>query len=130
MTHAAVPDNAPKDPALSNKLYDFLRFIAQILLPAAGTAYAAIAALWGWGAVTQVVGTIVAIDTLLGVVVSYLKAKYDGSDAAFDGVIQAVHEDGVKTYNMVLNSDPATLDQQDKVTFKVNPTVPPANNGF
>lgn len=130
MTHAMPADSAPKDPALSNKTYDILRFVAQILLPAAATAYAAIAALWGVGDVTKVVGTIVAVDTLLGVIVSYMKAKYDGSDAAFDGVIQAVHEDGVKTYNMVLNSDPATLDQQDKVTFKVNPTVPPANNGF
>ena len=33
---------------LSNEVYDILKFIAQIVLPAAGTLYFALAGIWGW----------------------------------------------------------------------------------
>lgn len=136
MAHELTPaDNAPKDVALSNKLYDFLKFLAQVLLPAAGTAYSAIAALWGWGAVTQVVGTIVAVDTLLGVVLAYLTVKYNKSDAPYDGTVHVTEdpESGLIKANMVLKNyeNPAAIVNQDSVTFKVSNTpAPPPANGF
>ena len=52
---------------LSNNTYDVLKWIAQVGLPAVGTLYFALANLWNLPAPEQVVGTIVAIDTFLGV---------------------------------------------------------------
>ena len=52
---------------LSNRTYDILKWIAMYLLPAIGTLYFAIASIWSLPYAEQVVGTITAIDTFLGV---------------------------------------------------------------
>ena len=61
---------------LSNKVYDVLKWIAMYLLPAAGTLYFAIASIWGLPYGEQVVGTITAIDTFLGVLLGISTAQY------------------------------------------------------
>lgn len=53
---------------LSNRTYDILKWIAMYLLPAIGTLYFAIASIWNLPYGEQVVGTITAIDTFLGVI--------------------------------------------------------------
>lgn len=61
---------------MSNKTYDRLKFIAQVVLPAAGTLYAALAGIWGLPYAEQIVGTIVAVDTFLGVVLKISTHQY------------------------------------------------------
>lgn len=51
---------------LDNTTYDFMKWIAQIVLPACGTFYFALSGIWGFPYAEQVVGTITAVDTLLG----------------------------------------------------------------
>lgn len=51
---------------LSNSNYDWLKWVAQIFLPAFGTLYFALAQIWGLPYAEQVVGTITAIDAFLG----------------------------------------------------------------
>ena len=53
---------------LSNKVYDVLKWIAMYLLPAVGTLYFALSGIWGFPYGEQVVGTITAVDTFLGVI--------------------------------------------------------------
>ena len=62
---------------MSNKTYDVLKFIALVLLPAIGTLYFALAGIWGLPYAEQIVGTITAIDTFLGVLVKYWSDKYN-----------------------------------------------------
>lgn len=62
---------------MSNKTYDVLKWIAQFLLPAAGTLYFALAGIWGLPYGEQVVGTITAIDTFLGVLLGISTASYN-----------------------------------------------------
>lgn len=64
---------------MSNALYDKLKFIAQVVLPAAGTLYAALAGIWGLPYAEQIVGTIVAVDTFLGVVLKISTYQYTKS---------------------------------------------------
>ena len=45
---------------MSNKTYDILKWIAQLLLPALGTLYFALASIWGFPYGEQIVGTITA----------------------------------------------------------------------
>lgn len=61
---------------LSNKTYDVLKWIAQYLLPAAGTLYFALAGIWGLPYGEQIVGTITAVDTFLGVILGISAASY------------------------------------------------------
>lgn len=61
---------------LSNKAYDVGRYVAQVALPATATLYAAVGGLWGLGKVTEVVGTITAVDTFLGALLLLSGAQY------------------------------------------------------
>lgn len=51
---------------MSNKVYDILKWIALVALPALGTLYFALSKIWGLPYGTEIVGTISAIDTFLG----------------------------------------------------------------
>lgn len=62
---------------MSNKTYDILKWIAQYLLPALGTLYFALASIWGFPYGEQVVGTITALDTFLGVILGISTAEYN-----------------------------------------------------
>lgn len=61
---------------LTNKTYDRLKWIAQYLLPALGTLYFTVSGIWGLPYGEQVVGTITAVDTFLGVVLGVSAAGY------------------------------------------------------
>lgn len=71
---------------MTNKVYDVLKWVAMYLLPAAGTLYFAIAGIWGLAYGEEVVGTITAVDTFLGVILGVSSAKYkkDNSEASTD----------------------------------------------
>lgn len=62
---------------MNNKVYDILKYIAQIVLPALGTLYFALAGLWGLPYSEEIVGTIVAIDTFLGGLLGLSSIKYN-----------------------------------------------------
>lgn len=61
---------------MSNKVYDILKEIALVWLPAIGTLYFALAGIWGFPYAEQVVGTITAIDTFLGTVLHISNKLY------------------------------------------------------
>ena len=61
---------------MSNKMYDTLKWIAQILLPAIGTLYFAIAQIWGLPYSEQIVGTITALDAFLGAILGVSTMAY------------------------------------------------------
>lgn len=62
---------------ISNKTYDVLKWIATIALPAAGTLYFALAGIWGFPFGEQIVGTITAVDTFLGVILGISTIQYN-----------------------------------------------------
>ena len=62
---------------LSNKTYDVMKWVARYLLPALGTLYFALAAIWGFPFGEQIVGTITAVDTFLGVILGISTATYN-----------------------------------------------------
>jgi len=61
---------------ISNKTYDTLKWVAQYLLPATGTLYFALAGIWGFPYGEEVVGTITAVDTFLGVLLGISSTQY------------------------------------------------------
>jgi hypothetical protein len=67
---------------LSNDQYDLLKWIAQILLPALGTLYFALANIWGLPYGEQIVGTITAIDAFLGVLLGISSNTYKLNDSS------------------------------------------------
>ena len=62
---------------MSDKVYDALKWIAMYLLPALGTLYFALAGIWGLPYGEQIVGTITAVDTFLGVILGISASQYN-----------------------------------------------------
>ena len=62
---------------LKNSIYDTLKWIAQIVLPAIATLYFALASIWGLPYGEQIVGTITAIDAFLGAILVISTAQYN-----------------------------------------------------
>ena len=61
---------------MSNQTYDFLKWITTIVLPASGTLYFTLSRIWGLPHCEQIVGTITAVVTFLGVVLGISNANY------------------------------------------------------
>lgn len=62
---------------MSNKMYDILKWIAMYLLPALGTLYFALSGIWGLPFGEQIVGTVTALDTFLGVILGISSYNYN-----------------------------------------------------
>jgi putative holin Dp-1 len=93
----------------SHALYDKLKFVAQIVLPALGTLVFTVGGIWGWDATTKVVGTITAVDLFLGLVLQISSTQYYKAGANFDG-------------EAVVTKDPTTGENQVTFAFNQNPT--------
>lgn len=65
---------------LSNKVYNALRFVAEIFLPALATLYAALSGIWGFPLSQEIIGTVAAVDAFLGVFVAFLREGYKKAD--------------------------------------------------
>lgn len=123
MSQDAVLEPAEKRPFLSNRSYDALKYVTQIVLPALGTLYFALSQIWGLPAGEEVVGTVVAVDTFLGVLLGLSTKSYNDSEDKYDGRIDVTNgANDSKVFSLVLHSDPEDLEQKPEVLFKVNPS--------
>jgi len=114
-----------KDHLLSNKFYDVVKFIAMTLLPAVGTLYSALSGLWGLPNTTQVVGSIVAVDLFLGVLLGISTNSYKYSSAKYDGTIEVDHADsGKTTFTLALDSTPEEIEDKEEILFNVHKNLP------
>ena len=88
---------------LSNKTYDVLKYITTIVLPALGTLYFALSGIWGFPYGEQIVGTITAVVTFLGVCLGISNKNYKK-----DGITEVFNEDLLKDmlgYEEMLHED-------------------------
>lgn len=64
-------------PFFTGKTYDRLKEIALIWLPGLGTLYFTVATIWGLPFAAQIVGTITAVDTFLGLILHISNKAYN-----------------------------------------------------
>lgn len=62
---------------LSNKVYDGLKYIAIIGMPAVATLYAAVAKIWNMPYVEEIPATITAVQTCIGALLMISTAEYN-----------------------------------------------------
>ena len=60
----------------NDRIYDALKWICQIVIPAIATLYFTLSGIWGFPYGEQVVGTLTAIDTCLGVCLGISTFQY------------------------------------------------------
>ena len=61
---------------LPNKVYDVLKWIAQIVLPAVAALYFGLSRIWSWPYGEEIVGTITVVDAFLGALLGISTAQY------------------------------------------------------
>jgi len=110
---------------LSNAWYDGLKFVAQIVLPAIATFYFVLASIWALPYAEQIVGTITAVDALLGALLGLATKQYNES-SRYDGALEITTSVNPvdssitkKLFTLSLESDPNELVNQKTVTFRV-----------
>lgn len=62
---------------LPNKIYDILKWVTMIVLPALATAYVGLASIWGWPYADEVAKTTAVVCTLLGALLGISTAQYN-----------------------------------------------------
>lgn len=103
---------------ITGKLYDVLKYLAQIVLPALGTLYFTLAGIWGLGGGEEVVGTIMAVDLFLGVILGISQVNYNKT---IENAGEVHVNDGQMQF--VVDGDKADLDNigdKSEVRFKVH----------
>ena len=100
---------------ISDETYDFLKWVAQDVLPGLATFYFALSSIWGFPYGEQVVGTISALDAFLSVVLRISAMNYAG-----DGTLVINTSDPDKDiYRLELEGFPEQLAAKDSITLKV-----------
>jgi hypothetical protein len=105
---------------LSNDVYDKMKPVVRIWLPALAVFYIAIAPLWGFPKQEEVSGTIMALDLLLGTVLQISNKQYLKSDARFDGAIHVLPGEDEDSSAINVQLDPVALMHKDEVTVRVH----------
>lgn len=101
---------------LNDELYNILKWIAQIVLPALGTLYFALSSIWGLPYGEQVVGTITAIDAFLGALLGVSAVQYKG-----DGTLHIDTTLPTKDmYNLAIDTPLVELPKKKSIMLKVN----------
>lgn len=62
---------------LNNKVYDIMKYVTTIAIPAFATLYFALAGVWGWPFAEEVLATCTAIETCLGILLGISTAEYN-----------------------------------------------------
>lgn len=109
------------DAVLSDNVYQKLKPVTQLWLPAAGSLYFGLSQIWGFPAGEEVVGSIALLTTFFGVVLGISTKAYNESGAAFDGevVVARDEESGKTLFSLDLDGDPEDIPHKDRITFKV-----------
>lgn len=105
---------------LSDKLYNTLKFLALVLLPAVSALYFGLAQIWGLPNAEQVVGTVAVVETFLGLLLRSASKSWENSDVKYDGEFEEA-EDGSRLELKSVNYaaiDPAA--GKTELLFKVN----------
>jgi TRAP-type C4-dicarboxylate transport system permease small subunit len=62
---------------LPDKLYDILKWVTMIVIPALATAYVGLATVWGWPFADEIAKTAAVVCTLLGALLGISTAQYN-----------------------------------------------------
>lgn len=107
---------------MSDNIYDRMKLISQILLPATGALYFSLSGVWDMPARAEVLGTVLALITFLGIILKLSSSGYRGSDARFSGAIHVGEElgDGMQNFHIELPLDAKDVMNKKELVLKVN----------
>jgi len=104
-------------------VYEFLKKLVQIILPAFASLYFGIAQIWDLPNAENVVGTTALVVTFLGVCLGLSTKEYSRTELKYDGdvVIETDHENESSTLRLN-NVSQKALESKDELLLRVNRT--------
>jgi hypothetical protein len=114
----------PSKPVLTNTVYDKLKWVALVGLPALGALYFTVAQIWGLPKPEEVLGTVVAVDTAMGLVLGLAKKNYDNSDAKYDGTLNVMSHDTRLIQQLDIQTPPEEMGDKNEIVLKVQKVDP------
>ena len=124
--------HALKKPLLGDSAYNRLKQSTTVIVPAVGALYFALAQIWHLSKAEEVVGSLAALNTFLGVLLGISTRTYNRSDTKYAGIIEVTDTPDAKQLEFILNEATPPLEKQAEVTFRVdtnstgeNPIVKP-----
>lgn len=112
--------HALKKPLLGDSAYNRLKNSTTVIIPAVGALYFTLAQIWHLPKAEEVVGSLAALNTFLGVTLGISTRSYNRSDTKYAGIIEVEETEDVKNLNIILNEAAVPLEDQPEVTFKVD----------
>ena len=112
---------------IPSKLFDVLKWMTLILIPAIVAAVINLGDLWALPNAGKIAGTIAIFNTVLGVAIGVSAIKYNASDEKYDGVIDPMTANSQTSENALrLSTDEYDAANQKEVLLKVkqNPVIP------
>lgn len=106
---------------LNNKIYDAMKWVTMIVLPATSSAYYGLAGIWGLPYPEQVSGTLAITATFFGIVLGLSTSAYNKSDQKFNGVfdVDTVSNPEKDIYSLNVNDEFENLAKLKQITLKV-----------
>ena len=96
---------------ISDRLYDVLKWVVLVVIPALATCYVALSAIWGWPYADEIAKTAAAVCTLLGALLGISTAQYNKDEKKppdYDW------EDDTDTYDAALVNAAVQAEEQNQ----------------
>src|SRR4051812_16416668 len=107
---------------LTGKLYDVLKLIAMVVLPALATLYLGLGNLWNWPSTDEVDASIVLLNTFLGALLQLNARSYYKDDSNYDGFLSSNSNDpdtGLPNLKMTITKLPDEILSENVIRLKV-----------
>ena len=118
-----MPNTEPlvhEKPLISNRTFNYLRQLVEVVLPGFGALYFALAQIWGFPYAAELVATIAAVVTFLGLVLMWLRNQYDNSVAKYDGEVVVNQQDPMKdTFRLEIPDPVNHIATNDELRLRV-----------
>jgi len=101
---------------IPNEIYDKLKWIVAIVLPAFIAMYSAVAGIWGFPYTEQIVGTLAAITAFLGVILGISTHNYNKT---CDGILHVDTSDETTDNYLFEVDDLDNITDKNKITLKI-----------
>jgi len=103
------------------KIYDFLKYLALVVLPAVAALILGLGVVLHWYAATGVAGVVTLVDTFLGAILGKSASNFKAQDpAAFGDLVVMQHPDGdVRGMRVIGNVENPVFQEGGKVYLNV-----------
>lgn len=115
---------------MTNKTYDIMKWVAQYVLPGLATLYFALSGIWHLPYTEQIVGTIMALDAFLGLLLglsatSYKSIQKMGTYVSDETLSHSIEQPSTATRRtgIIIKMKPATYDVLIWITQYLTPAL-------